>query len=393
MNLNQDHNPGILKPLPFLYLCSKGLPPMTKKKHKNSALKVQGGIDQPSQVNPSLSGGLHKFKKAALSVDDFYRGIISNDRTMLGRAITLIESSRPDDKEIARQLINRCLPHSGVSVRLGITGVPGAGKSTFIESFGLSLIDKGHKVAVLAIDPSSTRTKGSILGDKTRMEELSISPAAYIRPSASAGTLGGVARATREAVVLCEAAGFDIIIIETVGVGQSETAVSQIVDFFLLLMIAGGGDELQGIKRGIMEMADLVVINKADGDNVKKAELAKRQYENALHLFPALPNGWIPKVMTASALYSTGIDEVWQIVEEFVRHTKESSYFEKHRNEQSLAILKESIEQGLASGFFCMPVIKPMIKKYEQEVLHAKINPYEAAQLLLEKYLKEIKNS
>ncbi len=366
---------------------------MTKKKHKNSALKVQGGIDQPSQVNPSLSGGLHKFKKANLSVDEIYDGIISNDRTMLGRAITLIESSRSEDKEIARRLINRCLPHSGNSVRLGITGVPGAGKSTFIESFGLNLIDKGHKVAVLAIDPSSTRTKGSILGDKTRMEELSTSPAAFIRPSASAGTLGGVARATREAVVLCEAAGFDIIVIETVGVGQSETAVSQIVDFFLLLMLAGGGDELQGIKRGIMEMADLVVINKADGDNVKKAELAKRQYENALHLFPALPNGWTPKVITASALYNTGIDEVWQIVEEFVQHTKENNHFEKHRNEQSLAILKESIEQGLASGFFNSQVVKPLIKKYEQEVLQAKINPYEAARLLLEKYLEEIKKS
>jgi len=367
--------------------------PMTKKKHKNSALNVQGGVEQPSRVNPSLPGGLHKFKKTSFTAEDFYQGIVDNDRTMLGQAITLIESSRQQDKEIARQLINRCLPHSGNSVRLGITGVPGAGKSTFIESFGLNLISKGHKIAVLAIDPSSTRSKGSILGDKTRMEELSTSPAAFIRPSASAGTLGGVARATREAVILCEAAGFDIIIIETVGVGQSETAVSQIVDFFLLLMLAGGGDELQGIKRGIMEMADLVVINKADGDNVKKAGLAKRQYENALHLFPALPNGWTPKVVTASALHNTGIEDIWQIISEYVQLTKENGYFDRHRNEQSLAILKESIEQGLTAGFYQSPVIKSLLKQYEQQILKAEINPYEAARMLLEKYLEEIKKS
>ncbi len=366
---------------------------MKGKKNKKSALKVQGGVEQPSQVNPSLSGSLHKFKKNRLTVDDLYKGLQNNDRTILGQAITLIESSRQQDKEIARQLVNRCLPLSGRSIRLGITGVPGVGKSTFIESLGLNLIDKGHKIAVLAIDPSSTRSKGSILGDKTRMEELSTSPAAFIRPSASAGTLGGVARATREAVILCEAAGFDIIIIETVGVGQSETAVSQIVDFFLLLMLAGGGDELQGIKRGIMEMADLVVINKADGDNIKKAELAKRQYENALHLFPALPNGWTPKVMTASALHKSGIEDVWQIIGEYVQLTKENGYFDRHRNEQALTILKESIEQGLTAGFYHSQAIKPLLKQYEQQILKAEINPYEAAQLMLEKYLEEIKKS
>ena len=364
---------------------------MTKKKLKNSALKVQGGIDQPSQVNPSLSGGLQKFKKAKPKVDDFYNGIINNDRSTLGRAITLIESSLPDDMEIARQLINRCLPHSGNSIRLGITGVPGAGKSTFIESFGLQLIEKGHKIAVLAVDPSSTRTKGSILGDKTRMEALSTNSAAFIRPSASSGTLGGVARATREAVILCETAGFDIIIIETVGVGQSETAVSQIVDFFLLLMLSGGGDELQGIKRGIMEMADLIVINKADGDNVKKTELSKREFENALHLFPGLPNGWTPKVLTASALYSKGLIDIWATIEEFISLTKGNGFFKKHRNEQSLGILKEGIEQGLTSGFFRSKTIKPLIEQYEQQILKAEINPYEAAQLLLSKYFEELK--
>lgn len=366
---------------------------MTKKNPKDSALNVQKGVEQPSQVNPSLSGGLHKFKKVKPTVDDFYNGIIKQDRSMLGRAITLIESSLVDDAEIARQLINQCLPHSGNSIRIGITGVPGAGKSTFIESFGLNLIQKGHKVAVLAIDPSSTRTKGSILGDKTRMEALSTNNSAFIRPSASSGTLGGVARATREAIILCEAAGFDIIIIETVGVGQSETAVSQIVDFFLLLMLAGGGDELQGIKRGIMEMADLIVINKADRDNVKKAELSKRDYENALHLFPALPNGWIPKVLTASALYNKGLSDVWTVVEEFIKLTKENDYFDKQRNEQSLEILKEGIEQGLTSSFISAPDIQPLMKQYEQQILNAEINPYEAAQLLLNAYFNKLKGS
>jgi LAO/AO transport system kinase len=364
---------------------------MPKENTEKSALNVQKGIDQPSQVNPILAAGLQKFKKVKPTVDDFYQGIINHERSMLGRAITLIESSLADDAEIARQLINQCLPHSGNSIRLGITGVPGAGKSTFIESFGLNLIEKGHKVAVLAIDPSSTRTKGSILGDKTRMEALSTNNSAFIRPSASSGTLGGVARATREAVILCEAAGFDIIIIETVGVGQSETAVSQIVDFFLLLMLAGGGDELQGIKRGIMEMADLIVINKADGDNMKKADLSKRDFENALHLFPALPNGWTPKVLTASALYNKGLADIWATIEEFILLTKENGYFKKLRNEQSLGILKEGIEQGLTSGFFNSQTIKPLIKNYEQQILNAEINPYEAAQLLLSTYIEELK--
>lgn len=355
----------------------------------DSALNVQKGIEQPSQVNPVLAKGLGKFKKNKPSVDNFVKGIVEGDRSMLSRAITLIESVRSDDREMARSVINECLPHSGNAVRLGITGVPGAGKSTFIESFGNYLTSLHHKVAVLAIDPSSQRSKGSILGDKTRMESLSINPDAFIRPSASSGTLGGVARATREAVILCEAAGFDIIIIETVGVGQSETAVSQIVDFFLLLQLAGGGDELQGIKRGIMEMADLIVINKADGDNVKKAELSKREYENALHLFPMLPNGWGPKVMTASALYNKGLEDVWKTINEFIGLTKENGFFEEHRQKQSLQILNESIIQSLRSGFFEHPSIKPLIKKYQSQILEKKVSPYEAAQDLLEKYFKE----
>ena len=366
---------------------------MTEKNKNKSALNVQKGVDQPSQLNPLLSSGLQKFKKSTPNVDVFYEGILKHDRSILGRAITLIESARVEDAEIARQLINQCLQHSGNAIRIGITGVPGAGKSTFIESFGLNLIEQGHKVAVLAIDPSSTRTKGSILGDKTRMETLSTNNHAFIRPSASAGTLGGVARATREAVILCEAAGFDIIIIETVGVGQSETAVSQIVDFFLLLMLAGSGDELQGIKRGIMEMADLIVINKADGDNMKRAELSKREFENALHLFPALPNNWTPRVLTASALYNKGLAEVWETIQEFVALTRKNGHFEKQRNEQSLGILNNSIRQGLSTGFYNSPTIKSLIEKYKKQILEDEINPYEAAQLLLETYIEELKKS
>jgi LAO/AO transport system kinase len=361
----------------------------SQKKH--SALKVQSGIEQPSSLNPALSGGLHRYKKDKPTPEIFLKGILSGNRSILGQAITLIESELPEEKETARKLISQCLPYSGKSIRIGITGVPGAGKSTFIESFGLDMIAKGKKVAVLAIDPSSTRTKGSILGDKTRMEELSTNTNAFIRPSASSGTLGGVARATRESIILCEAAGFDFIIIETVGVGQSETAVAQIVDFFLLLMLAGGGDELQGIKRGIMEMADLIVINKADGNNVRKAELAKKEYENALHLFPALPNGWVPKVTTASAIYKTGLELIWEIIETFVELMKENGWFGKNRQQQSLSILRESITQSLSSGFFDNQTIRQLLKDTEQQILEDRISPYEASQKLLEKYFREIK--
>lgn len=365
---------------------------MAKKKSKpDSALNVQKGINQPSQVNPALGSGMQRFKKIRLTVEDLFNGIRSGNRSYLSRAITLIESARSDDQEIARQLVNQCLPYSGNSLRLGITGVPGAGKSTFIESFGIYLIEKAHKVAVLAIDPSSQRTKGSILGDKTRMENLSANENAFIRPSSTAGTLGGIARATREAVVLCEAAGFDMIIIETVGVGQSETAVSQIVDFFLLLMLAGGGDELQGIKRGIMEMADLIVINKADGDNVKRAEMAKRDFENALHLFPILPSGWSPKVLTASAIYRKGLDEVWSLIEEYISLTTENGYFRENRKKQSLHILQESIRQSLSNGFFDHPAVKAEIKEIEQQILDEKLSPYQAAKQLLDNYFNAIR--
>lgn len=359
-----------------------------KEKSHDSALNVQKGIEQPSQVNPDLAKGMARFKKTSPSVETYLNAILKGDRSMLSRAITLIESARSDDHETARNLINKCLPYSGNSIRLGITGVPGAGKSTFIESFGNYLIDQGHQVAVLAIDPSSQRSKGSILGDKTRMESLSVNPKAFIRPSASSGTLGGVARATREAVILCEAAGFDLIIIETVGVGQSETAVAQIVDFFILLMLAGGGDELQGIKRGIMEMADLLVINKSDGDNIRKTELSKREYENALHLFPMLQNGWSPKVLTASALYGEGLEEIWGATTEFVRLTKANGFFNQHRQQQSIQILHDSILQNLKSSFFEDNQIKESVQLFETQILEKKISPYDAAMALLELYFK-----
>lgn len=364
---------------------------MSKKNNPKdySALKVQQGIEQPSSLNPALSDRLHRFKKDKPTPEIILHGILNGNRSMLGRAITLIESELPNEKEAARQLINQCLPYSGKSIRIGITGVPGAGKSTFIESFGLQMIGRGMKVAVLAIDPSSARTKGSILGDKTRMEELSTHTNAFIRPSASSGTLGGVARATRESIILCEAAGFDLIIIETVGVGQSETAVAQIVDFFLLLMLAGGGDELQGIKRGIMEMADLIVINKADGDNIQKAKLAKKEYENALHLFPALPNNWIPKVTIASAIYKTGLESIWENIETHIKMMQQNGWFVKNRQQQSLTILRESITQSLNSGFFDNKTIRHLLKKSEQQILEEKISPYEASQNLLERYFTE----
>jgi len=366
---------------------------LNKKYHSDSALNVQQGITQPTQINPKVTSGDHSFRKDKLSVEAIYNGIITGDRTLLSRGITLIESELTEDKTAAQELIQRCLPHSGKSIRIGITGVPGVGKSTFIETFGLNLIVENHKVAVLAIDPSSARTKGSILGDKTRMATLSVNENAFIRPSASKGTLGGVARATREALILCEAAGFDIIMIETVGVGQSEIAVSQLVDFFLLLMLAGGGDELQGIKRGIMEMADLIVINKADGDNITKAKLAATTFKNALHLFPALPNGWTPEVLTASAIYNISINLVWEKINEFVLTTKTNGFFENNRQQQAISIINYTIDDSLRSNFYNNPTINKLIKEYKNSLNKSgdtNTNPYEIAQLLLNKYFHEL---
>ncbi len=355
-----------------------------KDEYKN--LKVNTGVAQPSSIDDNAVSRFKRVKKSALSLDDYFDGIRKGDRSILSRAITLIESSLPKHQVLAQKIIERCLPFSGNSIRVGITGVPGVGKSTFIETIGLHVISKAHKLAVLAIDPSSERTRGSILGDKTRMEELSREDSAYIRPSPSAGSLGGVARKTRETIILCEAAGFDTIFIETVGVGQSETAVHSMVDFFLLLMLAGAGDELQGIKRGIIEMADAIAINKSDGDNIQRAEIAKQQYINALHLFPLGESAWSPNVITCSAVKNTGISKIWETVNQYINFTKENGYFSKRRNEQSKYWMYESINEALKNNFYNNKLIEEKIRYYEQQVLENNISSFVAARLLLDEY-------
>ena len=345
-----------------------------------SALTERAGVEQPMQVNPNFK----RHKKSELSVDDFVKGILAGDRTILSRAITMIESENPTHIAMAQDIIERCLPHSGNSLRIGITGVPGVGKSTFIESFGGMLTAQGHKLAVLAIDPSSERTKGSILGDKTRMETLSVDPNAFIRPSPSGSALGGVARKTRESIILCEAAGFDTIIVETVGVGQSETVVKSMVDFFLLLMLAGAGAELQGIKRGIMEMADALVINKADGDNLPKAKGAASQYRAALKLFPKSDNGWDVPVEVCSARECFALDKVWQIIQDFATLTKGNGSFERTRNEQLINIFYHWIEYTLHNRFYNNEATQSKIDELIPKIQSKQISPYMAAAKLTE---------
>jgi LAO/AO transport system kinase len=360
------------------------------EKPSKSALNVQKGIDPPPLLNPVAVGKIRALRKKELTVDEIRLGLLQGDRNMLGRAITLTESRRKDHQALARDLIESCLPLTGKSIRIGITGVPGVGKSTFIEALGTYLTRLGKKLAVLAIDPSSARTGGSILGDKTRMEKLSIDPNAFIRPSPSAGSLGGVARKTREAIVLCEAAGFDVILVETVGVGQSETAVHAMVDFFLLLMLAGAGDELQGIKRGIMEMADAIVINKADGENITASTRAQAQYKNALHLFPPPKSGWEPKVLTCSALQQKGIPEVWALITEYKALTTHNGFFEEKRREQSRGLLREAIQERLMEDLFRHPEIQERIKDLEEAVVQNRSSAYHAANKLTEAYFRII---
>ena len=350
-------------------------------------LAVNKGIEQPSSVNPYLK---RKPKKRQLSVAEFVEGIVKGDITILSQAVTLVESVKPEHQVVAQEVIEKCLPHSGNSVRIGISGVPGAGKSTSIDVFGLHVLEKGGKLAVLAIDPSSERSKGSILGDKTRMEQLSVHPKSFIRPSPSAGSLGGVARKTRETIVLCEAAGFDKIFVETVGVGQSETAVHSMVDFFLLIQLAGTGDELQGIKRGIMEMADGIIINKADGDNIEKAKLAAAQFRNALHLFPPADSGWFPKVLTYSGYYNLGIKEIWDMVGEYMEFTKKNGYFNFKRNEQAKYWMYESINDTLRETFYHNPAVEGMLIQTEQQVLNNEISSFVAAKRMMDLFLENL---
>ena len=326
--------------------------------------------------------------KKRLPTQDYIDGVLRGDRVILSRAITIIESNLASDKIVAKEIIQKILPSSGKSIRIGITGVPGVGKSTFIEVFGLHLVKEGHRVAILSIDPTSQRSKGSILGDKTRMEELGHLQEAYIRPSASGDTLGGVSNKTNETMLLCEAAGYDVILIETVGVGQSETAVHGMTDFFLLLMLSGAGDELQGIKKGIMEMADMIVINKADGDNITMSNLAKRQYQNALHIFPAAESGWTPIASTASAIKNIGISNVWEEVLKFKKLIHENGYFLKNRNHQQIKWMYNNINDELKQLFYGSKDIKSQLSTLEEDIVAHKISSVKAAEQIIETYKK-----
>ncbi|WP_298552363.1 methylmalonyl Co-A mutase-associated GTPase MeaB [uncultured Algibacter sp.] len=352
-------------------------------KQKKSALQEKKGVSISEITNSSSIESIKDKRKAKISTDNLVESILKKDITALSRAITLVESKNKKHKAQANAVLKACLPHANNSIRIGITGVPGVGKSTFIEALGKHLTTIRKRVAVLAIDPSSNITKGSILGDKTRMEDLVKDENAFIRPSASGDSLGGVARKTRETIILCEAAGFDIIIIETVGVGQSETTVHSMVDFFLLLKLAGAGDELQGIKRGIIEMADAIAINKADGDNLKKAKLAKVEFNRALHLYPEKSSQWQPKVTLCSALKNEGIDSIWNSILEYVETTSKNNFFNEKRSEQNKFWLIQTIEDQLKSDFFNTPKIKKELANQIQLLKDNQTTPFAAADYLL----------
>jgi LAO/AO transport system kinase len=351
---------------------------------KQSAIHENEGVSQPETTSKSSAEKIKISRAKQNSVDDFVSNILVGNIMFLSRAITLVESTNANHQQKANEILNLCLPHANNSVRIGITGVPGVGKSTFIESFGKHLTAQGKKVAVLAVDPSSSVNKGSILGDKTRMEELVTDKNAFIRPSPARTSLGGVAQKTRESIILCEAAGFDTIIIETVGVGQSETEVHSMVDFFLLLKLAGAGDELQGIKRGIIEMADAIVINKADGDNEKNAKIAKVEFNRALHLYPIKESKWQPKVLTASALHNLGILEIDKMIADYITLTKKNKYFEIKRNEQNEYWLLSTINQQLKDRFYKDPKVKSALVQEVKDLKSGKTTPFNAAKRLLE---------
>ncbi len=338
----------------------------------------------PKNIKDNTTNRIRTLRKKEVSTTHLLEGIANGDKTALGQAITRIESTRSGDFDKAEILVAECLKNAGQSIRIGITGVPGVGKSTFIEAFGTHLTQLGKKVAVLAVDPSSSITKGSILGDKTRMEDLVKDPNAFIRPSPASDSLGGVTRKTRETIILCEAAGYDIILVETVGVGQSETAVHGMVDFFLLLKLAGAGDELQGIKRGIMEMADAIVINKADGNNLKNVRMAVTEFKRALHLYPPKENTWGPKVVSCSALHKTGIEDIWKLVCDFTELTKGNSYFEHNRTSQNKKWFLQAVDDLLKHQFYKDDATKVLLERLTLDVANNAISPYKAAQKLVD---------
>lgn len=360
-----------------------------KKAGKSSALSEKKGISPPGSTSASSIDKLRVHRKQKPGPEALVAAILKGDKVALSRAITCIESRRKADTEAAQHIIEQCLPHANRSVRIGITGVPGVGKSTFISVFGKFLTALGKKVAVLAIDPSSSVSKGSILGDKTRMEALTGDENAFIRPSPAGEVLGGVARKTREAVIVCEACGFDTIIIETVGVGQSEMAVHSMVDFFLLLKLAGAGDELQGIKRGIMEAADAVVIHKADGNNLKAARRAKTDFMRALHLYPPKENGWSPKVLTASSTENSGIQEIWEVIMAYVAQNKAGGFFTRRRAQQNKYWLLQTVEAQLKTDFYGDTAVAASLETLSKAVENSEISPFAAARTLFSTYEKK----
>ncbi len=350
---------------------------------------------ESSKSDAAKSQAVERFLKSQnnfLTVKELVAGIEKGDPHFLAKAITLVESNLDRHKEIATQVIHQILPLTGKSIRIGITGVPGVGKSTFIESFGKMLTNQGIKTAVLAVDPSSNVTKGSILGDKTRMNLLSVDPLAFVRPSPASGSLGGVANATRESILLCEAAGFEVVLVETVGVGQSEYLVKEMVDFFLLLMLSGAGDEIQGIKRGIMEMADALFVNKADGDNKLMSRKAAQAYRNALHLFPAREDNWTPIAGTCSAIENTGMDKVWHTIQSFKQHQSDNKWFEKRRKQQAKTWLLDQLESSLKTCFYEQQEVKENLDSITDQVINGEKTPYAGSQELMSLYLSGIKS-
>lgn len=362
---------------------------MSKKQQTDSALHKNTSGGKSTSLDANAAEYIKQQRLKQPEATTLIQEIRNGNQVALSRAITFVESTSNKHSAIAQKIIDGCLPFANQSVRIGITGVPGVGKSTFIESFGKLLISKGKKVAVLTVDPSSSVSGGSILGDKTRMEELVKEENAFIRPSASGNSLGGVARKTRESIILCEAAGFDVILIETVGVGQSETAVHSMTDFFLLLKLAGAGDELQGIKRGIIEMADAIVINKADGENTKAAQQAKVEFQRALHLFPSKESGWTPKTSTCSALNNEGIEPIWETIQAYVSLTKENGYFENKRVEQNKFWLHQTIEEKLKTDFYTNPKIKKELPLLLKDIEKHLTSPFEAAKKLFNLFTKK----